>query len=391
MLVFPLLLVFSAFPDMMNKLGDRPRWRWIIAAAIVLLTVLPGCSLPKVSAEERLFLNLSLEFLDDYRLEPDAVVDGTPIRGLSALTYDRQTDRFYVLSDDRSERSPARFYTMTMQLDTTNPDQVSIASLDFESVTTLKQENGEPYASGAIDPEGLALSPRQSVFISSEGIPEQDLPPFVNEYALETGQLQRSLPIPERYIPKVEDDQAIGVQDNLGFEALTLNPGGYSPSWLEPFRLFTATESALQQDRLAPSEQPESARLRLLHYLIGEDQSTLISEHLYLLDPDPEGAIANGLTELVVLDQGGHFLSLERAFGLLGIRARIYQIATGGATDTSGLPSLPDNIDIPLDNLEGMTLGPRLPDGSQSVLLVSDDNFNDVQFTQFLLFRLRGL
>jgi hypothetical protein len=48
-------------------------------------------------------------------------------------------------------------------------------------------------------------------------------------------------------------------------------------------------------------------------------------------------------------------------------------------------------LGIYLDNLEGMTLGPRLPDGSQSLVLVSDNNFNDIQLTQFLLFRLNGL
>jgi hypothetical protein len=48
-------------------------------------------------------------------------------------------------------------------------------------------------------------------------------------------------------------------------------------------------------------------------------------------------------------------------------------------------------LDIRLDNLEGMTLGPRLPDGSQSLLLVSDNNFNSLQITQLLLFRLKGL
>jgi len=35
-----------------------------------------------------------------------------------------------------------------------------------------------------------------------------------------------------------------------------------------------------------------------------------------------------------------------------------------------------------------MTLGPQLPDGSQSLILLSDDNFSDNQETQILLFRL---
>jgi len=42
-------------------------------------------------------------------------------------------------------------------------------------------------------------------------------------------------------------------------------------------------------------------------------------------------------------------------------------------------------LGIPLYNLEGMTLGPRLPDGSQSIVLVSDDSFDEAQKTQFIL------
>jgi hypothetical protein len=41
-----------------------------------------------------------------------------------------------------------------------------------------------------------------------------------------------------------------------------------------------------------------------------------------------------------------------------------------------------------LDNVEGITLGPKLPDGRQVVVLVSDDNFSADQMTQFLAFAL---
>ena len=37
---------------------------------------------------------------------------------------------------------------------------------------------------------------------------------------------------------------------------------------------------------------------------------------------------------------------------------------------------------------EGITLGPKLPDGHQSVVCVSDDNFAPNQVTQFLLFAM---
>jgi hypothetical protein len=49
-----------------------------------------------------------------------------------------------------------------------------------------------------------------------------------------------------------------------------------------------------------------------------------------------------------------------------------------------------NQLDIAIDNLEGMTLGPRLADGSQSLILVSDDNFRPEQKNQFLLLRVKS-
>ncbi|NJR64018.1 MAG: esterase-like activity of phytase family protein, partial [Cyanobacteria bacterium CRU_2_1] len=190
--------------------------------------------------------------------------------------------------------------------------------------------------------------------------------------------------------------------DNLGFESLTISASGSGSG--EPFRVFTATESALAQDQ-EPTTFEQGAKNRLLHYLVEDGRSLLLSEHLYQLDPPPEGARFHGLCELLAIDQGGHFLSLERSFGTV-FGAKIFQVTTGGATDTTNIDSFKGGVkgvqpirkqlvsnlgllDLPLDNLEGMTLGPRLADGSQSLLVVSDDNFAEKQVTQFLLFRLR--
>jgi hypothetical protein len=42
-----------------------------------------------------------------------------------------------------------------------------------------------------------------------------------------------------------------------------------------------------------------------------------------------------------------------------------------------------------VDNLEGMTFGPALPNGKRSLVLVSDNNFNPLQLTQFLAFEVQ--
>lgn len=382
--------------------------QWRLGIMIICLAgFLTACNLPQVSAEDRLFLNLSVDFLGAYQL-PTTEFAGTRLGGLSALTYDRQRDRIYALSDDRSEFAPARFYTLKLELDTSQPDTVRLQQVNVEKVTILKGGDGNPLAKGTLDPEGMVLSPLRSLFVSSEGVASQGILPFVREFDLETGQWQRNLPIPERYNPLTTDQQpSQGVQDNLGLEALTVSPGGYGNTEVEPFRIFTATESALVQDA-DPSDSEQGAKSRLLHYMVEKGRSLLISEHLYLLDPLPEGANMSGLVELAAIDQGGHFLSLERSFGLTaGFGAKLFQLASGSATDTSTIASLKgdlkgvepirkkllldlSDLDIDLDNLEGMTFGPRLPDGSQSLLLVSDDNFRDQQVTQFLLFRLVG-
>jgi hypothetical protein len=41
-----------------------------------------------------------------------------------------------------------------------------------------------------------------------------------------------------------------------------------------------------------------------------------------------------------------------------------------------------------VDNVEGATLGPRLPNGKRSLLFVTDDNFSEQERTQFFLFEV---
>ncbi len=368
---------------------------------IWLLFLLPACSPPRrVSATERMFRPLTLEFVAQYEI-PKATFQNTKIGGLSAIAYNRQQDRFYVLSDDRGRRSPVRFYTFKLEVQQADNNQLKIASFQPEKVTFLQDEQGNNYPTESIDPEGLALSPRNTIFISSEGNPTKNIQPFIAEFAPETGKKLLDLPLPQRYLDSQKPDQPQGIQENLAFEALTINRTGLPE---DPFRLFTATESALIQDKSL--EEEAQAKIRLLHYVINPVGSPIVvAEHLYLLEPAPPEVIANGLTELIALPTEGYLISLERTFGFTGSGAKIFQVVIGNATDTSNIASLKGNLTairpltkqllfdlsklgIYLDNLEGMTLGPRLPDGSKSLLLISDDNFNDEQSSQLLLFRI---
>jgi hypothetical protein len=376
--------------------------------AMILLTFVTACSSPQAVAKDRTFLDISLDFLSEYQL-PKIKLENVPVGGLSGIAYNGKgtatpetpSFTFYAISDDPSAYGDARFYTLKVDLTPPNTEKIAINQVTVENVTYLTDKEGKPFAIDTINPEGIALSPRKSVFVASEGVTHLGIPPFVREFDLKTGKMRSKLPIPERYIPDAKDEkQQRGVPDNFGFESLTIDPESFSPDGLDPFRVFTAIEAPLVQD----SDPEQVKKVRLLHYVIVSKDAQLVSENFYQLDSAPL-TIANGLTELVAIGKGGHFLSLERSLGLSGYDAKIFQLALGGATDTSRIYSLKGNVTtaepvkkklllnlqdlgIPLYNLEGMTLGPRLPDGSQSLLLVSDDNFNEEEKTQFLLFRL---
>ncbi len=374
-----------------------------VILALMVIIGLSGCgTTPQINAEQRLFPPISLEFIESYDLTPQSF-QKTPLGGLSALTYDRQSDRFYALSDDRSEQAPARFYTLKINVVARDEQRAQIEGVMVEKVTFLKDATGKNYPSQTIDPEGIALSPRGTLFISSEGIPKRGINPFIGEFDLETGQLQQQIRLPNRYLlPETKEDSPRGVQENLGFEPLTI--AATSTVKDDPFRLFTATEASLTQD--AAPNPPLQIPVRLLHYVISPvGPPVVVAEHLYLLDETPKGAIINGLTELLALPQKGSWLSLERTFGVFGNGAKLFQVVNSGASETSTVSSFQEGIagiqplrkkllsnletlELELDNLEGMTFGPILPNGVQTLILISDDNFNPQQKTQLLLFAI---
>ena len=337
-------------------------------------------------------------------------VEGTQVGGLSGIDYDQINNRYYSISDDRSDRNPARFYTLNIDL---SSGSLSSSGINFSEVTTLLNQNNQPFATNTLDPEGIGLTSNGTVFVSSEGevsnLAGRLQSPFVNEFALGIGRQLRQLPVPSKFVPVIgpADAPTAGIRNNLAFENLTITPDGKF--------LFTATENALVQDGPVATTNTGS-RSRILKYNLTTGQPE--QEFLYLTDPVvvpavPEtGFNTNGLVELLALDNRGTFLALERSLSAgapgTGNTIKLYEVRLNGASDISDLNSLNainintvrpvekrlvlnfDSLGLPtgLDNVEGMTLGPVLPNGQQSLVLVSDNNFSATQFTQILAFGL---
>ena len=47
-----------------------------------------------------------------------------------------------------------------------------------------------------------------------------------------------------------------------------------------------------------------------------------------------------------------------------------------------------DNLGFYIDNIEGVTFGPKLSNGKRSLIFIADNNFNPLEKSQFLLFEI---
>ena len=263
------------------------------------------------------------------------------------------------------------------------------------------------------DPEGLAMTRAGRLFVASEGSGriEPREPPAIVEFSRRVDYVGR-LPVPSKFIPPATGPLTRGARPNAAFESLTLTP--------DDQRLFTASETALVQDG-EPADTRQGTVARILEYQASGGSFEPRREFGYPVDPMPAtsftpGVFISGLVELLALGDT-ELLSLERAYAEEAggarrnmNRIRVFHVSLAGATDISSFDSLRgrhgvtlarktlvlDLADVPglspalpgLENFEGMGFGPRLPDGSRTLLLVSDDNFSPRQQTVFLLFRL---
>jgi hypothetical protein len=319
---------------------------------------------------------------------------GTTVGGLSGLDYDDATNRFIAISDDRSERQPARFYTLELDLAEFNTRvQPGFGGVRFLGVTSLKTAEGAVHAEGTVDPEAIRCAGDGGCWWASEGNVRRGISPAVEKVGT-GGTALRRLRLPDHVLPAV----GRGVRHNLAFESLALAAG----------KLYVGTENALTQDGPeADVGQPSPARILVFDAASGQR----LAEHVYQVDavpvapPLPGLYRTNGLVEL--LGGEGVLLALERSYVMgVGNSARIYRLVLDGASDVADRPVLARGDYTPIaktllldlatlsivpDNLESMSWGPRSPDGKRTLILVSDNNFSARQTTQFLAFEISGL
>lgn len=344
-----------------------------------------------------------LKLINSIEVPYDQEFKKTLIGGLSGIDFDAKNDLYYLISDDRSVYNVARFYTAKIHIAAD-----TIKNIEFKNVVSFKNEKGENYSNWekkpatSIDPEDLRYNPKTNTIIwSSEGARViSDKINILQNPAIVTATLEgnfiNNYILPSNLYMQKEEK---GPRSNGVLEGITFDT---------KYRiLYSNLEVPLYEDGSEASTS-KGGFIRIYKYDVKSRKNT--AQYAYLLDPvahapKPENGFSiNGISAIQYYDKN-QLLIVERSYsvGKPSCTIKVYLCDLTHASDIKNLTSLEnqkyilankklvlnmDDLGVYIDNVEGITFGPKLSNGKQSVLFVTDNNFSKLQKTQILLFEL---
>lgn len=371
---------------------------------IIPVLLLFSCSTAKRTTQAATTTISSVKYIDTYVIPFDLKFKNTVVGGLSGIDYDTVNDLYYLVSDDRSDKNPARFYTAKIKL-----GQHTIDSVFFVDVKYMLQPNGETYPDKNSnrfrnpDPEAMRYNPLTHQLVwSSEG-----------ERSIKAG--DTVLVDPAINLVRTDGTYAdsFALPLNLKMHATALGPRKNGVlegmSFANNYKtLFVSVEEPLYEDGPRADTIDNNAFIRICKFSVAGKKS--IAQYAYKLEPAayaPRPANAffiNGVPDILYLGNN-KLLVIERSFstGRLACTIKLFIADLAGANDVSGLalkgntafiPATKklllnmDELGIYTDNIEGVTFGPVLPNGHKSLLFIADNNFSPLEKTQVLLFEV---
>lgn len=336
---------------------------------------------------------------------------GTVVGGLSGIDYDETNKRFLLISDDRTTTDSAnapRLYTAGITFDAS-----SLGAVAFASTFPMKQPDGTNYPKVpdplVADPESVRIDPISGNHVwASEGdrslaaTPPRLINPFIRELKAD-GTHVREYTLPAMFQMKSTET---GPRGNLALEGISFTPDRNS--------LVAIMEGALFDDAATPTVAAGSvSRITVFNRSTGlpTAQYAYPIERVQAAPVPSDQFTVNGPTEILAVTND-RFLVLERSFsvGVVGNQVRLYEISIREATNILSMPSLKgaayvavtkrlvldfETIKSQLNgvaNLEGMSFGPKLANGRDSLIVVADDNFpiadSVTDKNQFLVFEV---
>ncbi|MGR6918255.1 esterase-like activity of phytase family protein [[Actinomadura] parvosata] len=342
-------------------------------------------------------------FLGEQRIPYKETFAGTTVGGLSGFDRDPRTGVWYFVSDDRWRYGPARFYTGRLAFDR---ETGGFAGVRLTGVTTLTRPDGTPYPAygkpGSADPESIRVDRWSGRLLwGDEGDrPDRSNPdiPVSHSTVRETnlgGRETGALPLPSNLRFTTTES---GPRRNFGFEGVAVTE-----------RNVTAiTEGPRFEDGPVPTADDGS----VTRLTVWDRRGRVRAQYAYPLDAlaappsPPTGLTDSGVSELLAIDDH-RYLALERSWIQgVGYRVKLYEIDVRDASDVRNRDSLTryrtyrpvakrlvrdlGAFRPPVQNLEGMSWGPRLASGECTLVIGSDDNFSEDEVTQLMAFGVTG-
>ena len=370
--------------------------------AILLLT---GCATSRTIISDAPLAISQVKLLGEYDVPHNLLFKGTTVGGLSGIDYDKTSNVYYLICDDRSAINPARFYTAKIFFSTGGIDSVV-----FVNVTTLLQLNGNSYpnskqdAAHTPDPEALRYNPLTKQMIwSSEGeriIRQTDTVlenPAITIISTD-GKYIDTFPLPSNLHMYAHEK---GPRQNGVLEGM---------SFANRYKtLYVNVEEPLYEDGPRADVIENDAWIRIYKFDVASKKNT--AQYAYKLDrvaypaSPAEAFKINGVPDILAIGNN-QLIVLERSFstGRLPCTIKLFLADMNGAENIMDNPSLKksptlkpvtkklllnmDALGIYVDNVEGITFGPTLPNGHRTLLLVADNNFMALEKTQFFVFEI---
>lgn len=345
-----------------------------------------------------------LKYIDGYEIPFNFKYKNTTVGGLSGIDYDAKKNLYYMISDDRSEKNPARFYTAKIFF-----TEKAVDSFIFTDVKNILRPNGNVYPNShqdrfqTPDPEAIRYNPKTGLLVwSSEGerIVKTNDTVLINPSVIlidTDGKYIDSFALPAKLQMQAS---AKGPRRNSVIEGM---------SFADNFKnLYVNVEDPLYEDGPMPDLLDNNTFIRIIKFDVSGKKST--AQYAYRLEPvayaaNPDtGFKNNGVPDILSLGNN-KFLIIERSFstGRIPCTIKLFIADLAKATDIS-LITLKDNhsfipatkklllnmddLGIYTDNIEGVTFGPLLPNGHKTLLFIADNNFSKDEKAQVLLFEV---
>lgn len=376
---------------------------WFVPLVILFIS---SCSSSRKITSRSTYTISGLKFVNEYVVPNGVEYKGTVIGGLSGIDYDKKKDVYYMICDDPSTKGAARFYTAKILISPKGIDSVL-----FTGVSTILNPSGAPYPDitkdllHSADLESMRFDPLHQQFVrGSEGqrrvrdnVRDIQQPDIVSMD--KDGRYIDSFPLAANMqLQPVEK----GPRHNSVFEGLDFADNYKS--------LFVSVEEALYEDGPKAGLGDSTSWVRFLKFDMASKKQ--VAQYAYEIDAipytaNPPGAFKiNGVSDILYLGDD-KFIVIERAYstGRIPTDIKIYLADARDAENIALVPSLKlqpakkaiqkkllldmnNTLKQDVFNVEGVTFGPTLPGGKRSLILVTDNNFNVKEKTQFFLFEV---